>query len=71
MWCHAGMVIAHRAGVPLVHLRVQEKLSQVGQHILGLRKFNKLSLACAVTIMQSRQQHKSCTRATGRVHMHD
>jgi len=31
---HAGMVIAHRACVPLVHLRVQEKLSQVGQHIL-------------------------------------
>ena len=51
MWRHAGMVIAHRAGVSLVHLCVQEKLSQVGQHILGLRKFNKLSLACTITIM--------------------
>ena len=34
------MVIAQRAGITLVHLRVQEKLSQVGQHILGLRKLN-------------------------------
>src|SRR5215831_2605965 len=27
---HAGMVIAQRTGITLVHLRIQEKLSQVG-----------------------------------------
>src|SRR5262245_48025872 len=71
MWRHAGMMIAHRAGVTLVHLRVEEKLSQVGQHIFGLRKFNKLSLACTVTIVQSCEQCKSCPRSTGCVHMYD
>ena len=45
------MVIAQRAGVALVHLRVQEKLPQMGQHILGLRKLNKLPLARTITIM--------------------
>ena len=55
----------------MVHLRIQEKLSQVGQHILGLRKLNKLSLAGTLTIMQGCQQRQGRARAARSVHMHD
>jgi len=65
------MVIAQRAGITLVHLRIQEKLSQVGQHILGLRKLNELSLAGTITIMQGCQQRQGRARTTSSVHMHD
>src|SRR5215510_5049101 len=69
--CHTGMVIAQRAGITLVHLRIQEKLSQVGQHVLGLRKLNELSLASSLAVKQGCQQCQGRARATRSVHMHD
>src|SRR5262245_65173639 len=69
--CHTGMVIAQKGGITLVHLRIQEELSQVWQHVLGLRKLNKLSLACSLAVKQGRQQRQGRTRATRSVHMYD
>jgi hypothetical protein len=68
---HTSMMVAHGAMLPLVHLGLQQVFGQVGEHIFCLCKFDELSLACPITMMQSDEYGKSRPRSAGGIHMYD
>jgi hypothetical protein len=63
------VAIPEWTSITLVHLRIQEKLPKVWEHIFSLGELDELPLAGTVAIVQGSKYGKGDSWATRRVHV--